>query len=223
MFAIYGTSGQMFQGPFEELRRVAPTLRTARIRALDPDRDHPDVVDQHVASKPGGTGLRQGTAQALHAYAAVQNPQEQRHPLSRVADVMTWEPVLLADTATVLEAWQRLAAEGLGQAPVVNAQGRLVGLLTRAELQSPERLPQPDGNSLVWRALMVQPVTELMVSPVPSVSPDTDLRRLALALLETGLPGLPVVAADGVVIGFVSRTDILRAVTHDPPLDLWAG
>jgi hypothetical protein len=26
-----------------------------------------------------------------------------------------------------------------------------------------------------------------------------------------------------VVMGFVSRTDILRAVVHDPPLDLWAG
>jgi CBS domain-containing protein len=41
-------------------------------------------------------------------------------------------------------------------------------------------------------------------------------------LQETGLSGLPVVAADGLVIGFVSRSDILRAVSHDPPLDLWA-
>ena len=31
----------------------------------------------------------------------------------------------------------------------------------------------------------------------------------------------PVVNEGGSVTGFVSRTDILRAVVHDPPLDLW--
>ena len=69
---------------------------------------------------------------------------------------------------------------------------------------------------------MAQSVTEWMFSPVPSVEPETELRKLAVALLETGLPGLPVVAGDGTVQGYVSRSDILRAVTHDPPLDLWA-
>jgi len=60
-----------------------------------------------------------------------------------------------------------------------------------------------------------------MWTPVPAASPDTDLRRLAAALLGTGLPGLPVSDAQGGLIGFVSRSDILRAVTADPPLDLW--
>jgi CBS domain-containing protein len=31
-----------------------------------------------------------------------------------------------------------------------------------------------------------------MVSPVPTVAPDTELRRVAGVLLDTGLPGLPV-------------------------------
>jgi CBS domain-containing protein len=143
--------------------------------------------------------------------------------LSVVADVMNTDPMVLADTQTVLAAWTQLAERGVGQAPVVTAQGRLVGILTRADLLDPKRLPQPDGSVLVWRALLVQPVTALMVTPVPSVFPDTDLRRLAQALLETGLPGLPVVDRTGLVVGFVSRADILVAVVHDPPLDLWAG
>jgi CBS domain-containing protein len=46
---------------------------------------------------------------------------------------------------------------------------------------------------------------------------------LALVLLDTGLQGLPVVDADGRIEGFVTRSDILKAVVHDPPLDLWAG
>ncbi|MES3003833.1 MAG: CBS domain-containing protein [Pseudomonadota bacterium] len=61
-----------------------------------------------------------------------------------------------------------------------------------------------------------------MHTPVPAVAPDTDIRRVAQALLDTGLPGLPVTDEHGAVIGFVSRSDILRAVVADPPLDLWS-
>jgi CBS domain-containing protein len=60
-----------------------------------------------------------------------------------------------------------------------------------------------------------------MSTPVPCVAPDTDIRRVARVLLDTDLPGLPVVDDEGVVTGFVSRSDILRAVVTDPPLDLW--
>jgi len=68
-----------------------------------------------------------------------------------------------------------------------------------------------------------RPVSEVMVSPVPTVAADTELRRVAAVLLDTGLPGLPVTDEAGVLAGFIARTDILRAVAADPPLDLWSG
>jgi len=220
MFAIYGTSGLMYKGPMEELRKVAPSLKVAAVRPINVDSDRP----AGGSSGEGSTTARSTPAtQALHTYSLVQKPVAERHPLHTVRDVMTSTPVLLPDTASVEQGWKRLFEAGVGQAPVVNAQGGLVGLLTRAELMRPDRLPSPDGSMLLWRALMMLPVTEIMVSPVASVTADTDLRRLALALIETGLPGVPVVDANGAVEGFVSRTDILKAVVHDPPLDLWAG
>jgi CBS domain-containing protein len=84
-----------------------------------------------------------------------------------------------------------------------------------------EALPLPDREPAAWRTLMAQPVTQMMYTPVPSVSPQTDIRRVANVLMDTGLPGLPVVGDDSDLTGFISRSDILRAVTNDPPLDLW--
>jgi CBS-domain-containing membrane protein len=104
---------------------------------------------------------------------------------------------------------------------VVDSAGVLVGLLTRAELMRADRLPGPQTHALVWQAFLAQSVADLMWTPVPSVAPKTDIRRLARVLLDTGLPGLPVVDDAGLVLAFVSRTDILRAVVADPPLDLW--
>ncbi|KAB2895921.1 MAG: CBS domain-containing protein, partial [Burkholderiaceae bacterium] len=119
-------------------------------------------------------------------------------------------------------AWQTLAEHRIAQAPVVDAQGRVVGLLLRADMAPLDLLPEP-GAVKQAIDLARRPVSEVMVSPVPTVDEDTELRRVAGVLLDTGLPGLPVTDEAGRLAGFISRTDILRAVAADPPLDLWSG
>lgn len=69
---------------------------------------------------------------------------------------------------------------------------------------------------------MSQPVTAAMWSPVPSTAPETELRRVAARLLHTGLPGVPVAGDNDEVLGFVSRTALLRALAPEPSLDLWS-
>ena len=222
MFYIYGVSGQSFRGSMEQLRQIERVGTVARTHAIKPvKRDGRDPASSEVAFGPAPAPTDEAHRSALAAYAQTQNPVLQRHPLRRVDDLMSRTVITISDTATVLEAWQLLAQHGVGQAPVVNANAMLVGMLARADLLRPERLPTPDNNALVWRALMAQSVSNIMWSPVPSVAPDADIRRVARVLLDTGLPGLPVVDEQGRVTGFVSRSDILRAVVTDPPLDLW--
>ncbi|MDT7928342.1 CBS domain-containing protein [Tepidimonas sp.] len=231
MLAIYGTSGLMYRGPIEDLRRVLPTLQSARVRALSTPVDRPDVADSGHRVPAGRGDAREGAAPpvprpaavAVQAYGEVQHPAPQRHPLEHVRDVMAAQAVTVDESMTVADGWRRLAEQGVGQAPVLDAQGRLVGLFTRGQMLSPERLPRPEDSVLVWRSFLAQPLAAIMITPVPAVTPETPLRRLALALLVTGLPGLPVVSEAGALIGFVSRSDVLKAVVHDPPLDLWAG
>ena len=222
MFYIYGVSGQSFRGSMEQLRQIERVGTVARTHAIQPvKRDGRDPASSEAAFGPAAAPTDEAHRTALAAYAQTQNPVLQRHPLRRVDDLMSRTVITISDTATVLQAWQLLAQHGVGQAPVVNASAMLVGMLSRADLLRPERLPTPDSNALVWRALMAQSVSDIMWSPVPSVAPDADIRRVARVLLDTGLPGLPVVDEQGVVTGFVSRSDILRAVVTDPPLDLW--
>jgi acetoin utilization protein AcuB len=62
-----------------------------------------------------------------------------------------------------------------------------------------------------------------MTTPVVTVDPQADVRRIARALVEYHLPALPVVDdRTGALVGIVSRSDILRCVLLDPPLTLWA-
>ncbi|MBI2746272.1 MAG: CBS domain-containing protein [Burkholderiales bacterium] len=219
MFSIYGESGRLFKGAMEDLWRVEALHSVTRARRLEAQ--HQTAPVNPVAARDAAAPHTLAGA-ALSAYAQAGGGQPTRHPLTRVADVMSRGATTVGQDLTVLQAWQMLGRAGLGQAPVTNALGELVGLLTRAELLNFDRLPQPDAPSLVWRALLMQPVSAVMLSPVPAVSEDIDLRRVARVLLDTRLPGLPVVAEEGQVTGFISRSDILRAVVHDPPLDLWS-
>lgn len=229
MFSVYGKSGLLFRGSMEELRKIGPTSALARVRRLaGVGREAEDgfVAELVIAGKQAPSSAAAATQDLTHreamaAYAQTANSQPPRHPLMRVRDIMNPGAICLAQEDSVGQAWDLLAAHQLGQAPVLDGDGVLVGLLTRAELMRSDRLPGRNSHALVWQAFLAQGVAELMWTPVPSVAPDTDIRRLARVLLDTGLPGLPVVDDGGKVQAFVSRTDILRAVVADPPLDLW--
>jgi len=232
MFFVFGPSGQMYRGGPENLAQISSVRRVQRpqalrTRALDvpgepvPVFPAPPHAATAEATTPAVVNLR--LQDAVSAYAQTeQGPQHARQPLTRVSDVMTRGALSVQPDARVNDAWQTLAEHKVAQAPVVDVLGRVIGLLVRADMAPLELLPEP-GAVKQAIDLARRPVADVMVSPVPTVSPDTELRRVAAVLLDTGLPGLPVTDEAGVLSGFISRTDILRAVAADPPLDLWSG
>ena len=226
MFFVFGPSGQMYRGGPENLAHISSVRRVSRPQAL---RTRAADVETFVLETPDPSGPGPTLAGAsLRGHDAVtaytqteQGPAKARQPLSRVRDVMTTHTLTVQPDAVVNHAWQTLAEHGVAQAPVVDAQGRVMGLLLRADMAPLDLLPEP-GHIQAAIALARRTVAAVMVSPVPTVAPDTDLRRVASVLLDTGLPGLPVTDDYGMPVGFISRTDILRAVAADPPLDLWS-
>lgn len=223
MFSLYGVDGRVFRGSLEQLRQISPVARVSRAEAIEPiGTDGFDDTIRRVAAGVPHPPMDVAHRVAVESYTQTQKADTQRQPLTRVESLMSTQVITLPSSATVHQAWQLLAQLGVGQAPVISLNGALVGLVSRADLMKLETLPVPGQDLTAWRALMSRGVASIMWSPVPSVSPQTDIRRVANVLLDTGLPGLPVVDDDdGALVGFVSRSDILRAVTNDPPLDLW--
>lgn len=216
MFHVYGVQGRLPATTLEDVRRLSPVTAAARARRVDAV-----AVGLDAPAAPATQGMpRDAGRQAASAYGAAAQART-REPLSRVADVMSRPAVTVPATATVAEAWQVLVQHRVGQAPVTAADGTLVGIVGRAELLPIEQFAHNALDAPAWQILLQQPVSAVMWSPVPSALPDTDLRRAASLLLGTGLPGVPVTDAAGLLLGFVSRSDLLRAIVADPPLDLW--
>jgi CBS domain-containing protein len=86
--------------------------------------------------------------------------------------------------------------------PVLDATGRVIGMLTRRDLEGGAG-PGGDGAETT--------VGELIRRPVIFVRDVAPLREVVEKMVHEDVGRLPVVDADGVLRGIVTRSDVLRA------------
>lgn len=212
MFSLYGPSGQHFRGTLEELSGVAGARRSRGI-GREGEEPMPTFVSRVEGHAPGGQG---GYETAAQAYRDMLKLEQERGPIYHAYQMMTREVLALEADQPAPAAWRVLLARKLHQAPVLVAGHKLVGLVTERDLLTTFNLERKEA-----RGPLVHHVGDVMIAPVICADPVTDIRRIARAMLEFHLPGVPVVNEVRSLVGFVSRGDILRAVTADPPLSLW--
>lgn len=111
--------------------------------------------------------------------------------------------VVRADTLTS-EARVLAAEHGMEALPVIDTEGRLVGVV-----RGTDRL---DEAHMLRGARST--VADVMTSPAISMSPDATVGRLAQAMLANQLRFVPIVE-DGELIGIVDRNDLLATLVHD--------
>jgi len=144
-------------------------------------------------------------------------------------DVMTTKLVTIGETATVREAATLMSENDVSALPVVDEQGRLVGLLSEADLLHRKEI----GTQLVrpWWLEAVTPAStlaaeflqahgtaarELMSKKVVSAAPSAPLSEIAALMERHRVKRIPIVE-DGRLIGIVSRSNLVQALASAPP------
>ena len=125
---------------------------------------------------------------------------------ARVQDVMTIEVVVAHPTTPVKQVADLLAGHGLSALPVIDGQGRVLGVVSETDLFGDSQ--RPAGGPVATTA------GEVMTSPAVTVSPHATLTEAARRMQADGLKRLPVVAGSGRLIGIVSRADLLRPLVR---------
>jgi tRNA nucleotidyltransferase (CCA-adding enzyme) len=123
-------------------------------------------------------------------------------PAHTVGEIMTRGPVRTLDAARTIAAARDFALRHGHEGYPVLDDGRLVGVVTRPEI---------DGA--IRHGLAGEPLRRLVSGATPVVTPATGIDELQERMLETHLGQLPVTDG-GALIGIVTRTDLLK---------LWAG
>lgn len=149
-----------------------------------------------------------------------------------VREVMTTEVVTLAPDQTFEQAADTLADKSIGAAPVVDADGLVVGLLrdedlivSEANLHAPTwfnflgaEFPMPGENKRFeseLKRMTAASVAELMQTEFPTVTPDDTLGTVATKMHDADVTHMPVVDADGRLVGIIARGDLVRRVAAE--------
>jgi CBS domain-containing protein len=146
----------------------------------------------------------------------------------RARDLMTTEVVTVPPNTPVTSLARLLADRGISAAPVADAEGRLLGIVTEADLL--RRLAGAEDKPVGWlRRLFRDPdrqaeqyarthgmeARDVMTDDVVSVGPDATAEHCAHLMEERRVKRLPVVDG-GRLVGVISRADLLRAVLEPP-------
>ncbi len=142
----------------------------------------------------------------------------------KIKDVMTDDVLTVSTSATLKETAQLLADLGISGMPVVDAEGKLAGVISEADILYKERgHDRRHGGSFAWlffpelldtSKLDARTAGEAMSAPAVTISPDRPVNEAAGLMLDEAINRLPVVDHDGKLIGIVTRADLVRAFTR---------
>lgn len=150
-----------------------------------------------------------------------------RHAAQRVArrvmvrDVMTRNVIHVRDDADIAEVTNLLSENRISGLPVVDGGGRVVGVITEADVLSMAGMKKDHAFKDILRHLLGEPLPvhtgskrlrDVMSAPAITTGPESDIRDVALTIDEKRIKRLPVVDEQGRLIGLISRADIVRVI-----------
>jgi len=148
-----------------------------------------------------------------------------------VADIMSRDPILVRPETPLNEAIKILAEKHISGLPVVDGAGKLVGVLSETDLMWRETGVTPPAYIMILDSVIYlqnpgdydrdlhkalgQTVGEVMTSHAISIAADKPLREAARVMHDKNIRRLPVLDAQGQVVGIITRGDIVRAMATE--------
>ena len=146
---------------------------------------------------------REGGIGVIHKNMSIAEQARQVHAVKRAENGMITDPVTIERGATVADALAIMEEYHIGGIPVVDTDRKLVGIVTNRDLRF-----ETDAN---------RPINEVMTKDhLVTTSQSTDLEEAARILQQHKIEKLPVVDADGRLLGLVTYKDITKA--KDKPM-----
>ncbi len=144
---------------------------------------------------------RQGGIGIIHKNMSIERQAEQVRFVKRSESGMIIDPVTLREDATVQDAFQLMEQFKIGGIPIVNAENKLIGILTNRDLR--------------FEARNKRPVHELMTKDNLVTAPaGTTLDQAREILQGYKIEKLPVVDQHNTLVGLITYKDIMKVQNY---------
>jgi len=175
-------------------QRVSKTSKTSATHAID-------STDPHFI-------------EAAHAYSEQQHTQQHvPKAVAYLGEIMTSPVMTLSADEYVDTAWQIFKKSSFNHMPIINDKKNVIAILSKSDILLP-----PDQQ----QDILDQPAMKFANKQVFCFTFDSDIRQATKIMSDYNLGALPIINHKNELQGIVSRSDILKVLSHYGPLELWA-
>ncbi len=144
---------------------------------------------------------QQGGIGVIHKNMTIEQQAREVRKVKRSESGMIQDPITMLKDSTVGDALQIMSENKIGGIPVVDADKKLVGIVTNRDLR--------------FQKDMVKPISEVMTSEnLVTANKGTTLQQAEVTLQEYKIEKLPVISADNTLIGLITYRDIIKVRKH---------
>lgn len=208
MFAIYNNGSVGFRSTVDNLYELK-NLDAPNKVSLKPDDD--DLFQEFMAANK-----KNNQHEVINSYKKMANIDTSEQ-IFHVKDIMTKEVITINDDIKISEAYEKLKNTKISQIPVLDETKKIVGIIDKKMILNLLMDDIREANTILNRTL-----NTLYFNEVLTTDPITDIRRVAKVMIDLKLDAIPVVNNQDELMGIVSKSDIIRAVSNIPKLQLWS-
>jgi IMP dehydrogenase len=155
------------------------------------------AMDTVTESEMAIAMARQGGIGVIHKNMTIAAQAAEVRKVKRSESGMIQDPITLSQTATVGDALTMMSENKIGGIPVVDEQGKLVGIVTNRDLR--------------FEKEMAKPIDQVMTKEhIVTTDKPKDLKAAESILQEKKIEKLPVVDETGRLMGLITYKDILK-------------
>lgn len=156
---------------------------------------------------------------ALQAYAKVEKSKKKEIPLLPALQIMRSPVITLPATANLNDAWKLMHKEQIHYLVLINSVGDLAGVIDDRELLK-EAAGVGDLSKKEGLDLATTQAIQLVKAPLVTATEETDIRDIARVMLAQKVRAMPIVDAEGVLQGLVTRSDLMLGLANQT-LEIW--
>lgn len=159
------------------------------------------AMDTVTESEMAIAMARAGGIGVLHKNMSIERQAAEVDRVKRSESGMILNPITLGPDRPLREASALMSRFRISGVPIVDADGRLIGIVTNRDLQFERNLDQPIHEAMTKDNLVTAPV-------------GTTLEAAERILAKHRIEKLPVVDAEGVLRGLITVKDIFKRAQH---------
>ena len=212
MFAIYNNGSIGFRSTADNLYNLKNIDKPSETR-LKPDEG---FIQDFTNAKKEQKEYNNLNKHAINKYKKMANINISE-PVYHVQDIMTKDCIIVDNKSTILDAYEILKEYKVSQLPVVSFGKKIVGLINKKIILNLIMENIEDTENTILKK-----IDDIYLNEIITVDPVSDIRRVAKVMIDFKLDAIPVVDEEDILLGIVSKTDIIKAISSLPRLQLWS-